>query len=135
MEGGAGSRHALGTRAAGQDRDSQATGPGSDEAAAEHDRGVIRTRDARELSAAISLVARGASRWVMVCGLQDADALLEATAPSAALARVELRRTAPDTILVMGVGAPANLGHRAGARRGRDLLHAALAVAARVIGE
>ena len=108
MEGAAGSRHALGT---------------------------VRARDAGELAAAVALVARGASRWVMVCGLHDAGALLESGAPSVDLARVRLRRTAPDTILVTGAGAAADLHPRAGARRNRDLLHAVLAVAARVIGE
>ena len=106
MEGAAGSRHALETGA----------------------------HDAGELAAAMALVARGASRWVMVCGLHDADTLLESTVPSID-ATVRLRRTAPDTILVTGVGAPTIPGHRAGARRSRGLLDAVLAVAARVIGE
>ena len=106
MEGAAGSRHALGTGA----------------------------HDAGELAAAMALVARGASRWVMVCGLHDADTLLESTVPSIDAA-VRLRRTAPDTILVTGAGAAADLHPRAGTRRSRGLLHAVLAVAARVIGE
>ena len=108
MEGATGSRHALGT---------------------------VRARDAGELAAAVALVARGASRWVMVCGLHDADTLLQSTVPSGDVSRVRLRRTAPDTILVTGVDSPADLHPRAGAGRSRGLLHAVIGVAARVIGE
>ena len=140
MEGAAGSRHALGTVRVGQNaRAGQASGtltPGLDsgEPRAEHGRDAARARDSGELAAAIALVARGASRWVMVCGLDDAGTLLESTVPSIDGA-VRLRRTAPDTILVTGVDSSADLRHRAGARRSRGLLHAVIGVAARVIGE
>ncbi len=153
MEGAAGSRHALGTLQAGQQtrvgqgaRDGRNVRTGRNgsryaasldrvEAGAERDRDAAGARDAGELAAAMALVARGASRWVMVCGLHDADALLETREPSVDVARVRLRRTAPDTILVTGADDAANLRPRAGARRSRGLLHAVLAVTARVIGE
>ena len=135
MERAAESRHALGTESAGQDRVSRAATLDWGEAPAERDPDVVRARDELELSAAVALVARGTSRWVMVCGLHDTDALLEDSASSAAAVHVELRRTAPDTILVTGVGAPAGMGRRAGSTPGRGLIHAALAVAGRLIGE
>jgi hypothetical protein len=140
MEGAAGSRHALGTLRAGQKTRVRQNGSlraaslDRAEAGADRDRDAAGTHDAGELAAAMALVAGGASRWVMVCGLHDAGSLLESTVPSIDAA-VRLRRTAPDTILVTGVDAPADLRPRAGKRRSRGLLHAVLAVAARVVGE
>ena len=99
------------------------------------DMDVRHARDAQDLAAAIALVSGGTSRWVMVCGVLDAETAMQDAATSARLARVDLRRTAPDTIMVVASSAPANLGHHATDSRGRGLAHAVLAVAGRLIGE
>jgi len=58
-----------------------------------------RVEDRRHLDAAVTMVGRGSSRWVMVCGLQDADALAGPLAKSTG--RVDVRVTSPTSILVI----------------------------------
>ena len=57
-----------------------------------------RVEDRRHLDAAIAMVATGASRWVMVCGIRDANDLAERSMPQRN--RVAVRTISSTSILV-----------------------------------
>ncbi len=101
----------------------------------EGDVDVRHARETQDLAAAIALVSGGTSRWVMVCGVLDPVAAMQDAATRARLAHVDLRQTAPDTIMVVAPGTSANVGRRATVSHGRGLAQAVLAVAGRLIGE
>jgi hypothetical protein len=94
------------------------------------DADVSRVEDRRHLDAAIAMVAAGASRWVMVCGVRDANDLAERSRPQRT--RVAVRAISPTSILVARADpAPELQASRASEPpfRGR-LAHVAHAVAA-----
>ena len=70
--------------------------PGEPDDAGDAEAGRI--EDHRHLDAAIAMVAAGASRWVMVCGVRDANDLAERSMPPRN--RVAVRAISPTSILV-----------------------------------
>ena len=93
------------------------------------DMGEPGDEDRRHLDAAIAMVSAGASRWVMVCGIRNANDLVERS--RARRRQVAIRAITPTSILVARADpVPQPLAHRPPESpfRGR-LAHVAHAVA------
>jgi len=108
------------------------TGPGTGAAGERDDAGEAdepRDEDRRHVDAAIAMVTAGPSRWVMVCGIRDANDLALRSTPRRN--RVSVRAISPTSILVARADPlPEPLGSRSPERpfRGR-LSHVAHVVA------